>query len=192
MEFIILSMVAGLFFASYTLWKKGRGGKGEQAQARPQLPPAERTIQTLQIGDVASYLHVDYLVEGVLTLDEDGRVTRLYRMTDGSKARWLGARPGDDGPLLIDEAPELVLDAAGADTLIFQGMPHRLTARGNAHVTRAGDLGSGRNGDRLRIYEYAGPGSERVLALVWTGGERMDVFRGERLSPNVVDLLPGQ
>lgn len=191
MEFILISMVAGLFLASYTLWKKGRGDKSEQAQQRAQLPPAERTIHTLQIGDVASYLDIDYLVEGVLTLDEDGRVTRLYRMTDGTKARWLAARPGEEGPFLLDEAPELVLDAVGADTLTYQGMPHRLTGRGSAHVTRAGALGSGRSGDRMRIYEYAGPGSERVLALAWVGGERMDVFRGERLSPGVVDLLPG-
>jgi hypothetical protein len=192
-EFIILSVVAGLFFASYTFWKKGRGHEDDRAKPRPrELPPADRTIQTLQIGDVASYLDVDYLVEGMLTLDEDGRVTRLYRMTDGSKVRWLAARPDDDGAVLLDEAPELVMDAAGADTLTYQGTPYRLTARGHAHVIRAGTLGSGRSGDRTRIYEYAGPGNERVIGLAWVGGDRMDVFRGERLSPGVLDLLPGQ
>lgn len=195
MELVILALVAGLFFTSYALWRRARhaanaGDKTiEGRKAAPALPPAERTIHTITNGDVVTYMDTDWLVEGVLTLDEDGRVTRLYKMIDGAKTRWLAARPGEDEPFLLDEAPELVIDPSGPDALTHAGIPYRLTARAVVQVIRSGSLGATRPGEKARLYEYTGAGSTRLVAVA--GGERVDVYRGERVPATMIDILPG-
>jgi hypothetical protein len=199
-ELIVLGVVASLCFASYALWRRAHP---VAPQARGPLSlaegPTERTVHTLQPGDVVSYLGQDYIVDGVLTLNDDGQVTRLYRMADGAQVRWLGARPGDGGALYLEEAPELALDASGPDALIERERPYRLVARGGAQVTRAGALASSpsspsasteRPPERVRVYEYADAGTARVLALAWS--DRVDAYRGEKLPPGALELLPGK
>ena len=203
MELIVFGMMAGLFFASYALWRRARTPTRDDAPPKlpprqvPQLPSGERTLHTIQVDDVVTHLATDYIVEGVVTLDEDGEVTRLYRMADGSTVRWLGARPGSDDPLLLEEAPELALDAAGPEELAHTGQTYRLVKRGAVKATHAGNIGAGRTADRARLYEYAGPGAARVIAVAWGAAApstdaRADAFRGERLSAASIDILPGR
>ncbi len=194
MELIILAVVAGLSFASYALWRQARsGGDGKSLDEKPRthlLTDGERTIHTVQPGDVVSHLSTDYLVEGVLSLDDDGRQTRLYRLADGARVRWLGARPGDDHPFLLDEATDLAIEPNGPQEIVHRGMPFRLAARASANATSAGSVGPNRDGARVELWEYVGGGAARILAIAWPA--RVEAFAGERLEPHFVELLPGE
>src|SRR3954453_1872178 len=102
MELIVFGVVAGVSFFSYAVWRRSRGDgltkalAEERVQAR--LRSADLNIHGLRPGDVVSHLRSDYLIEGVLTFDDDGQKTRLYRLADGAKIRWLGVRPGEGEP----------------------------------------------------------------------------------------------
>ncbi len=198
MELVILAIVAGLSFASWAIWKQARtaeepGGEGPHSldgvRAVPALPDGERTIHTLQPGDVVSHLGEDYLVEGVLSLNDDGRVTRVYRLADGGRERWLVARPGDESPMVLDEAADLVVEANGPESIVHRGLPFRLARRETVQCAAAGSVGAEREGGPAQIYEYVGAGASRILALVWPG--HIDAFLGERVARHFVELLPG-
>ncbi len=198
MELIVLGLVAGLSFLSYALWRRSRGeeleaGALEGRGPAPQLPPVEeRTLETLRPGDVVSHLRTDYVVEGVISLDDEGRVTRLYRVADAGRVRWLAVRPGAGEPLLLDEVRDLgamSMEVSAPDRLTHDGVPFRLATRASARVRLAGTLGAGRDGDRAWFYDYAGAGGKRLLAVAWS--ERTDAFLGESIGPNLLELLPG-
>ena len=197
MEFIVLGVVASVFVASWALWKKTRSPSGagvpaDESSIKGQLTSGERTIHNLQVSDIVTHLGSDFLVEGVLTLDDDGAVTRMYRMTDGAKVRWLVARPGDGNPLLLEEKAELAVDASGPEAISHGGVPYRLAARASVRVVRSGALASSRTTDRARLYEYASAGEARIIALAWPDTERADATIGERLSLGSFDILPGR
>src|SRR5262245_821013 len=109
MELLVLGLVATIGFASYALWQKAR------AAETPLLPSGEeRTLATLQVGDVVQHLGADFVVEGVLTMAQAAEVVggaRLYRIVDGARARYLYVTAAAADPLLLDEERDAVVDA---------------------------------------------------------------------------------
>jgi hypothetical protein len=195
MELLLLGMVAGIGFASFALWQRARREEDQAAaQRRKRLEaPAERTPTTIQVGDVVQHLGSDYVVEGVLTLSEDGRGARLYRMFDDGGERFLYAKQGHAEPLLLRPAPELTLADLGGtppETLQHGHASFRQTARVQASVIRVGQLGGRKTAERVHLYEYAGPGPERLLLLDW--GERVEAFAGEKVATHSLEILPSR
>jgi hypothetical protein len=192
MELLVLGLFAGIGFASWALWQKARAAESEAEEARRRSlrAPAERTPTTIQVGDVVQHLGSDYLVEGVLTLSEDGRGARLYRLFDDGAERFLYAKQGNHDPLLLAPAAGLVLEGGPPESIEHQQQPFRLTSRVQAAVVRVGSIGERKLGDRVRVHEYAGPGPARLLLLDW--GERIESFAGERVAPHLLDILPSR
>jgi hypothetical protein len=193
MELLVLGLVAGIGFASYALWQKARKDEGEaQTAERKRLAaPAERSPTTIQVGDVVQHLGSDFLVEGVVTLSEDGRGARLYRMFDDGGERFLYAKSGNVDPLLLaptQVAPDFA--ATPPESLTHEGAPYRQTARVQASAIRVGQFGTRKHADRVRLYEYAGPGPSRLLLIDW--GERVEAFAGERIFSHALEILPAR
>lgn len=194
MELLVLGLVAGISFASYALWHKARKDESEaQAAERKRLaPPADRSPTTIQVGDVVQHLGSDFLVEGVVTLSEDGRGARLYRLFDDGGERFLYAKQGTPDPMLL--APTEVASDFAAPTppemLVHAGASYRQTARVQASAIRVGQLGARKHADRVRVFEYAGPGPSRLLLVDW--GERVEAFAGERILAHAIEILPAR
>lgn len=193
MELLVLGLVAGIGFASYALWQKARKDEGEaQAAEKKRLTaPAERSPTTIQVGDVVQHLGSDFLVEGVVTLSEDGRGARLYRMFDDAGERFLYAKTGSVDPLLLaptEVAPDFT--TAPPELLTHGGAAYRQTARVQASAIRVGKLGARKHADRVRLYEYAGPGPSRLLLVDW--GDRVEAFAGERVLAHALEILPAR
>ena len=193
MELLVLGLVAGIGFASFALWQKARKDEGEAqtAEKKRLMAPAERSPTTIQVGDVVQHLGSDFLVEGVVTLSEDGRGARLYRMFDDAGERFLYAKAGSVDPLLLaptEVAPDFA--ATPPELLTHGGASYRQTARVQASAIRVGQLGARKHGDRVRLYEYAGPGPSRLLLVDW--GERVEAFAGERILAHALEILPAR
>jgi uncharacterized protein DUF4178 len=192
MELLVLGLVAGIGFASYALWQRARKDEdeAERAERKRLQAPVDRSPTTMQVGDVVQHLGTDYLVEGVVTMSEDGRGSRLYRMFDGVGERFLYAKSGASDPLLLSPAA-LALDSdAPPETVAFEGTRYRQTARATAQAVRVGQLGPRKQADRVRIYEYSGPGPARLLVVDW--GDRVETFVGERVLGHALDILPAR
>ena len=199
-ELIVLAVVAGLSFAAYAMWRQSRLAAAERdtrvlPDPRPiaALTDGEHTIHALRPGDIVSHLGRDFLVEGVLTLNDDGRISRLCRMTDGGAERWLLARHGDERPLLLELARELAIEPNGPESMTARGLPFRLTERGGAQAQAAVEIGTppqgSREGGRVKTFEYAAVGETRLYAVVWPS--HVDTFSGERVAASLIEVLPG-
>jgi hypothetical protein len=191
MELLVLGLVAGIGFASYALWHRGRKDEGDAlAVERKRLAaPIERSPTTLQVGDVVQHLGSDFLVEGVVTFSEDGRGARLYRLFDDGNERFLYAKAGGSDPLLL--APTTVLvEGEPPENLQHAGGAYRQTARAQASAIRVGQLGARKHGDRVRVFEYAGPGPARMLVVDW--GDKLEAFAGERILASAIEILPSR
>lgn len=191
MELLVLGLVAGIGFASYALWNKARKDEGDVlAGERKRLAAAiDRSPTTIQVGDVVQHLGSDFLVEGVITLSEDGRGARLYRMFEDSGERFLYAKTGGGDPLLL--APAVVtVEGDPPETLVHGGASYRQTSRVQASAIRVGQLGTRKHSDRVRVFEYAGPGPARLLIVDW--GERLEAFAGEKIVAAALEILPAR
>jgi hypothetical protein len=192
-ELLVLGLVAGIGFASYALWHKARKDEGEAhaAERKKLMAPAERSPTTIQVGDVVQHLGRDFLVEGVVTLSEDGRGARLYRLFDDGGEHFLYAKSGGADPLLL--APVVIAVEGGAEPperLDHVGVPYRQSARVQASAIRVGQLGARKHSDRVRLFEYAGPGPARLLLVDW--GDRVEAFAGERVLAGALEILPAR
>ncbi|MGZ3440298.1 MAG: DUF4178 domain-containing protein [Polyangia bacterium] len=195
MELLVLGLVAGIGFASYALWHKARKDEGDAlAVERKRLTaPAERSPTTIQVGDVVQHLGSDFLVEGVVTFSEDGRGARLYRLFEDGGERFLYAKAGGSDPLLLAPTAVAVPDQTGGEppeSLQHAGGAYRQTARAQASAIRVGQLGTRKHGDRVRVFEYAGPGPARMLIVDW--GDKLEAFAGERILVSAIEILPAR
>ena len=192
MELLVLGLVAGIGFASFALWQRARKDEGEAlASERKRLQaPAERSPTTIQVGDVVQHLGTDFVVEGVITLSEDGRGARLYRMFDGGGERFLYAKTNAPDPLLLASAHVALDGDAPPESVTHAGARYRQTARAQASAIRVGQLGARKHADKVRVYEYAGPGPARLLIVDW--GDRVEAFAGERVLAHALDILPAR
>jgi len=191
MELLVLGLVAGIGFASYALWHKARKDEGDTlaAERKRLMAPAERSPTTIQVGDVVQHLGSDFLVEGVVTFSEDGRGARLYRLFEDGGERFLYAKAGGSDPLLLAPA-SVTVDGDPPESLQHAGGAYRQTARAQASAIRVGQLGTRKHGDRVRVFEYAGPGPARLLVVDW--GDKLEAFAGERILSSSLEILPAR
>ncbi|MCU1281040.1 MAG: hypothetical protein JWM53_4586 [bacterium] len=195
MELLVLGLVAGIGFASYALWHKARKDEGDAltVERKRLMAPTERSPTTIQVGDVVQHLGSDFLVEGIVTFSEDGRGARLYRLFDDGGERFLYAKAGGSDPLLLAPTTVAVPDQNGGEppeNLQHAGHAYRQTARAQASAIRVGQLGTRKHGDRVRVFEYAGPGPARMLVIDW--GDKLEAFAGERVAAAALDILPAR
>ncbi len=185
-----MAAIASLGVTSYALYLQARRMQREEQRLAPpavaRLEGGEHTLHSLAPGDVVSR-DQDYVVEGLLTFEEDGRVTQLYRLVDGAIVRWMGARPSDSHPLWLEGAGDLAIEINGPETVYYRGLPYRQSARRSVRVTSRGEVGPRRDG-RMEFWEYTGPGRARIWALA--GPSEVESFAGEELEPFAIELLP--
>lgn len=187
LEFLFLALAASFSAASLVLWSRARRA---EAQLPPALPPSsERTLLTLQIGDIVEHLDRDYLVEGALLLSEAPRGARLCRLIDGAEERFLYATTGASGDAWLLSEEDVPVEGRPAE-LEREGEPLRLERTWRASALSAGRLGRRAFEAELAVWEYLGVGGR--LALLLDGPARSFTFVGERLLPHAVEILPGR
>jgi hypothetical protein len=189
MELIVLGLVAGIGIASYALWSRARAS--DAPLSPPELESGDRTVATLQVGDIVQHLGTDWIVEGCLQLADDSRSLHLYRLVDGAAERYLFVSANEPDPSLLSAAPELRLEGS-PESLEHAGQAYTLRARATGNAIRSGVVGTRRQnpfGERMGLVEYAA-GALRLVVLHW--GDRSDAFLGERVATHLLELLPSK
>jgi hypothetical protein len=162
------------------------------------LPSLERTVFTLEIGDIVQYMDTDWVVEGRLTYEDDGYTWFEYLLQDGdspigdsfaSRIRWLSVDEDDRVEVfLLEPTNQLDVSHEPPRQLVFEGETYRCVESGIATMTRIGTT-LRRTGERCRYFDYEGT-ENRVLSLEdWNGD--IEVTVGQRINPRMLTLLPG-
>lgn len=156
---------------------------------REELPPLERTLFTLQIGDIVQYFGTDWVVEGQLTYNEDGFTWLEYMLQDADRISWLSVEEDD---LLevqwLEPTNALEVGSNPPKDLTFEGEVFRCVSSGFAVMKRKGNI-QRRRSEECHYYDYQGPG-DRVLSIEDWDGE-VEVTIGKKIRPSSLSLLPG-
>jgi hypothetical protein len=192
---ILLALVAvmGGGYLAYRRSQPKQIGTGEGGAAAL----LERTLRDVRPNDVVQHAGRDYLVEGVVSYDEDGHTWRGARLADGGTERWMliGLERGSAMTVrLLDVARGVELNGYPPETLEVSGTPYKLSGRGTATATFQGDLeglpsptGGEGGSARCRWWKYAAAGEKTLVVEQW--GETYRTLTGETVRPDDVDLL---
>lgn len=188
-------IVAGIAFAfggglAYRIGqRRGRAAALPGASGKALL---ERTIKDVRPNDVVQHGGQDWLVEGVVTYDEDGHQWRGARMVDGANEAWLivglDRTPALDARLYrID--PSVQVGGHPADTITLGETTFTLAKRGNASAATEGSMGAfpATGGARGRWWRYTAAGGRSMLIEQW--GDTFRALVGDAIPVEEIELL---
>ncbi|NET58484.1 MAG: DUF4178 domain-containing protein [Symploca sp. SIO2E6] len=153
------------------------------------LRPTERTIFTLEIGDIVQYMGTDWVVEGRLTYEDKGYSWFEYLLQDNDSIRWLAVDEDDRVEVsLLEPTNQLEVSQGPPHQLMFEEETYRCVESGIAKMTRSGTT-LRRTAESCQYFDYEGP-DNRVLSIEdWNGD--IEVAVGQRINPRMLTLLPG-
>jgi hypothetical protein len=204
---IAVLIVAGAASAvgGVLVWAAQRRHALEGGGSRKQLGPAapallERGVRDLRSGDIIQHGGVDYLVEGILSYDEDGHGWIAGRLVDGDDERWLVVgmeRVGSASLRLCQVDDELEVSGYPPDLLTSKGTRYKLERRGTATVQPSGEAGvipgaadlAPQSVLRCRWWRYEAPGAACLIVEQWGGEFR--VLRGATVGDSDLEMMPG-
>ncbi len=161
----------------------------------------ERTLRDLRVNDVVTIDAKDYLVEGVMSYDEDGHRWSAGRLVDGSKVIWLmiGIERVGASPLrLLEQDAETEISGYPPEAMVVGTTRYQLDRRGTATCKLAGELGTltgvkdkrpDNHVERCRWWLYDAAGDDTMVLEQWGGEYR--VLRGKKAAAETIDLIPG-
>lgn len=172
---------------------QSRLSRGGSSTVAPRAPE-ELTLTALRAGDVAVVETAepgwdgDYIIEGIVILNEGEDRTTVMVMSDAGRRRWL---VGHD-----DEQPWFILDPVEGHGL--QGEPPRHVQRGvhdyglerRSQASAAVIGGHGRpDGSRVSAYVYRSSGRQVLWVERW--GRDIVMGEGREIAAHNVSFLPG-
>jgi len=188
MLFVWLGIIVIVSVALILLALQQRGVLSGIGESR-HLRPTERTIFTLEIGDIVQYMGTDWVVEGRLTYEDKGYNWFEYLIQDNDSIRWLSVDEDDRVEVsLLEPTNQLEVSNEPPKQLMFEGETYRCVESGIAKMTRTGTT-LRRTAERCRYFDYEGS-DNRVLSIEDWDGE-IEVTVGERINPRMLTLLPG-
>jgi hypothetical protein len=194
---LLILTLAGLSvvtFGSVVAYQRGARarllGLDEWAALPAHVPAEERTLETLEVGDVVVHGDEDWLITGTLAYREEDERWWLHHLQGGSGERWLEVRRREElSAALFEPAVDVPLVGQLYDQLTHKGLPFRLVRRGDARVSADGDVGA-RQGGLYRYATYEGPGGGLLNVDEGEGGRC--ALTGERVVGEGLMLMPGE
>lgn len=161
----------------------------------------ERTIRDLRTGDILTYDGKDYVVEGVVSYDEDGHRWLAGRIVDGADSRWVVVGMERGGSFIVRMATVLddfEIEGYPPEVLLVGDVRFTIDKRGTATARMSGETGLGRGShsaggmdtvERCRWWLYDTPGDDTLIVEQWSDEYR--VLRGTKVNPAFIELMPG-
>ena len=165
--------------------------KQQQNQTNPPAtnPSDRRSIFNMQVGDIVQYRTEDWVVEGVLTYNDDGFDWVEYLLQEGDRICWLSVEEDDIVEVAIQRpVNDLYLQARPGQTLQYQDVEYRLVEEGTAQMTRVGNTLQ-RKAQTCRYFDFEGAGNQVLSVEDWDGD--WEITCGESISVKDLVILPG-
>jgi hypothetical protein len=160
----------------------------------------ERGVRDLRVNDILTIDHKDFLVEGLISYDEDGHRWTAGRVVDGKDVRWIVIgieRVGAGAMRLLQVDDSQALAGYPPEALVIGEVRFVLDKRGAATCTLDGDLGPlgdlkkdrpAGHVERCRWWLYSAPGEDTLLVEQWGADYR--VLKGKKVGEGTVELMP--
>ncbi|NJK29562.1 MAG: DUF4178 domain-containing protein [Acaryochloris sp. SU_5_25] len=183
--FIIIMGILGI-----VLYFRQQSGKSLGAAPQtPALPSLDRTVFTLEIGDIVQHLETDWVVEGKLVYNDQGYTWLEYLLQDGSRRQWLFVEEDDVVEVALLEATSLLeVGTQPPPQITFANELYHLKESGTAQMTRQGST-LNRNAERCQYFDYQGSNHKILSIENWDGD--IEVTAGQIIHPSILTLLPG-
>jgi len=210
--FIIGIVVTGLVL--FFMQKQGVLPFGKNRQ---KLPPVEKNVFNLDIGDLVQHEGTDWFVEGKLIYNTGSYNWFEYLLRDDDNILWLSIEEDDfvevsllqesDTPeiesLFAEEQQKLLkqlesggwssekspqINSAQLKTIAYQETSYRLSDFGTATINRLGNT-LNREGQSCKYFDYKGTGDRRMSVEIWNG--EIEVTVGNKINPRMLNFLPG-
>ena len=145
----------------------------------------------IQVRDVVSFFGRDYLVEGVVSYQVNGKRLQLARAVDGDAVLWVEPLRDDidDRLLVFKEVRDLEMAIPPPASIFYNNTTYLQKLTGKATVEVAGNVGE-RAAGTYQMWRYAAAGD---LALhIESGSQGAWMAAGESVHHGMIDILPGK
>ena len=177
----------------------GGGQKALPAASGDKL--LERTVRDLRVDDVLTIDGKDFLVEGMISYDEDGHRWIAGRIVDGGDVKWLLIgieRAAASSTRLLAQDSTTPLTGYPPEALVIGETRYVLDKRGAATCSLYGDVGGlgamkkdrpEGHVERCRWWLYNATGDDTLIVEQW--GQDYRMLRGKKVGDGTVELIPG-
>jgi hypothetical protein len=199
---VLLTLVGGGAAIGIAVSERRKNLPGGSPAALPSGDkPLERGVGDLRVGDVLTIDSKDFLVEGLISYDEDGHRWLGGRVADAADVRWLIIgidRAGSGSMRLLAQDDSTQISGYPPEVLVIGELRYALDKRGAATCALHGDLGAlgalkkdrpDGHVERARWWLYNAPGDDTLLLEQW--GSDYRVLRGKRIGDAAIELIPG-
>ena len=151
--------------------------------------PLDAGPRGLRVGDVLLYADTELWLAGMLELDEEGFVMRLFPTPGGLRAEWVAQLDDEAKDLATLEPTDEVPDGAVPESLPIAGRRLTLERRGHAELRSEGEH-LPRTNDRGRYVLLSDAGGRIAIVVDFDKAPRIALV-GDRVAMHMIDLLPG-
>jgi hypothetical protein len=160
--------------------KKAKGKEKEKESSGPR---------GLRVGDVLLYADSELWLAGMIQLDEEGLACRVFPTPGGLRSSWVVQLDDQGRDLGLMSDTDDVPAGPVPESLPMNGRRLTLERRGHAEVRGEGEHVPSTSG--RCAYAILSDAGGRVLVVVdFEKAPRLAIL-GDRVSPGVIDLLPG-
>lgn len=159
------------------------------APAPPASPPKRLGPRGLRPDDVLLYADTELWLAGMLDLDEEGFVCRMFRTPGSPRADWVAQLDARAEDIALMRETKEVPKGRVPESLPIGGYRLTLERRGHAHV-RAEGAQLPRTSDEADYTILSGAGGRTLIVIDFHGADRL-ALAGERVGREMLELLPG-
>lgn len=151
--------------------------------------PKERTVLSIQIGDILTYDLVDYEVVGKITYRDGSYEWYGYQLLEGHDTIWLSAEMDDELELGIYKKIQLPLTKTFPKELTYENNTYYLEESGTARVVGEG-RSSNLNGTEMKYADYTDSDAAHYISLEEWGTE-VEASFGYPVEPYEIKIMAG-
>ncbi len=167
-------------------FKKLFGGKEEEEEKI-----IERTLLTIQVGDIITYFAEDYEVHAVIEWMEEGYSWKEYKLKNREDSYWVSAEM-DDGEIIASfntVLKDFDVTIPPPKELKHDKKVYGLEEKGSAVGKITSKAGS--QNYKMNYYEYECYSDETETLSIEDYGGDIEVSTGIELRESEIDILPG-
>ena len=145
----------------------------------------------IQVRDVVSHLGRDYLVDGVVTYNLNGKRFQLARAVDGNDVLWIEPLrdDSDDRLLVLKELRDLEMSIPPPESIFYRGHTYLQRLAGKATVEVAGTVPE-RSPGTIQVWRYRAAGD--LFLQIDAGPSETWMAAGESVHRGMIEILPGK